>query len=293
MLTTYQNVSKIARLKCSLTISNCTQLTYHVSNDDKIQSDISNIEKWSSTWQLRLNNEKCHFLQLGRKKTEETSYNLTNNTNKSLVPISKVSDVKDLGVHIDDNLNFEKQIAECTKKANGILASIKRTIKFINGDTFKLLYKSLVRPILELTGSVWNPYKLKHIRSLESVQRRATKLVRAIKDLPYEDRLRTLDLPTLAYRRCRGDMILTFKIFKGYINIDPNIFFKLNGNMTRGHSLKIYKKRANTTIRKNFFSQRVINQWNDLPASIIESTSVLDFEKAYDRHMSDNKFAVS
>ena len=93
----------------------------------------------------------------------------------------------------------------------------KRTIKFINGDTFKLLYKSLVRPILELTGSVWNPYKLKHIRSLESVQRRATKLVRAIKDLPYEDRLRTLDLPTLTYRRSRGDMISTFKIFKGYI----------------------------------------------------------------------------
>ena len=91
-------------------------------------------------------------------------------------------------------------------------------------------------------GTVWNPYKSKHIRSLESVQRRATKLVRAIKDLPYEDRLRSLDLPTLAYRRSRGDVISTFKIFKGYIDIDPNIFFKLNDNMTRGHSLKIYKK---------------------------------------------------
>ena len=167
-----------------------------------------------------------------------------------------MSHVKDL--HIDENLNFEKQVAdaEYTKKANGILAAMKRTIKFINSDTFKLLYKSLVRPILELTCSVWNPYRLEHIRSLESVQRRATKLVRAIKDLPYEDRLRTLDLPTLVYRRSRGDMISTFKIFKGYFDIDPNIFFMLNDNVTRGHSLKIYKKRSNTTIRKTFFSQR-------------------------------------
>ena len=149
---------------------------------------------------------------------------------------------KYLGVYVDENLNFEKQVAECTKKANGILASIKRTIKFINADTFKLLYKSLVHPILELPGSVWNPYKLKHIRSLESVQRRATKLVRAIKDLPYEDRLPSLDLPTLVYRHSRGDMISTFKIFKGYIDIDPNIFFKLNNNMTRGHSLKYTRK---------------------------------------------------
>ena len=134
----------------------------HVSNDDKTQCDISNVEKWSSAWQLRLNNEKCHFMQLGRKKLDQTSYYLTDAAINSFVPISKVSHVKDLGVYIDENLNFEKQVAECTKKANGILASIKRTIKFINGDTFKLLYKSLVRPVLELTGSVWNPYKLKH-----------------------------------------------------------------------------------------------------------------------------------
>ena len=68
------------------------------------------------------------------------------------------SHVKDWRVHIDENLNFEKQVADCAKKANGILASIKRTIKFVKRDTFKLLYKSLVHPILELTGSVWNPY---------------------------------------------------------------------------------------------------------------------------------------
>ena len=111
----------------------------HVSNDDKTQCDISNVEKWSSAWQLRLNNEKCHFMQLGRKKSDQTNYYLTDAAINSFVPISRVSHVKDLGVYIDENLNFEKQVAECTKKANGILASIKRTIKFINGDTFKLL----------------------------------------------------------------------------------------------------------------------------------------------------------
>ena len=88
-------------------------------------------------------------------------------------------------------------------------------------------------------------------------------------------------------------MISTFKIFKGYIDIDPNIFLKVNDNMTRGHSLKIYKKRSNTAIRNTFLSQRVINQWNDLPASIVNLTSVPEFEKACDRHMSDNKFILA
>ena len=126
---------------------------------------------------------------------------------------------------------------------------------------------------------------------MESVQRRAKLLVQAIKDLPFEDLLCSLDLPTLAYRHLQGDIISTFKSFI-YIDIDPNIFFKLNDNMTRGHSLKIYKKRSNTTIRQTFFLQRIINQWNDLPASIINSTTALELKKVYDRHMSDNKFII-
>ena len=36
-----------------------------------------------------------------------------------------------------------------------------------------------------------------------------------IKDLTYEERLRKLKLPSLRYRRLRGDMIETFKIVTG------------------------------------------------------------------------------
>jgi len=54
---------------------------------------------------------------------------------------------------------------------------------------------------------IWSPYLKKDIRRLESVQRRATKFVKNICHLNYEDRLRTLGLPTLEYRRDRNDMI--------------------------------------------------------------------------------------
>jgi hypothetical protein len=64
---------------------------------------------------------------------------------------------------------------------------------------------------LEYANSVWNPYKKKHITALENVQRRATKLIPGFKDMTYENRLRKLKLPTLAYRRKRGDMIEAFK----------------------------------------------------------------------------------
>lgn len=59
-------------------------------------------------------------------------------------------------------------------------------------------------------------------------------------------------------------------------------------NVKRGHNLKTIKKKSKTTIRKDFFSQREVYQWNGLPACIVKSTSVLEFEKAY-RHMNENK----
>ena len=74
---------------------------------------------------------------------------------------------------------------------------------------------------------------------IEGVQRRATELISDLKDKSYENRLRILNLTTLETRRLRGDLIEVFKIFKGFDNLDPTMFFELNTAPTRGHSFKI------------------------------------------------------
>ena len=79
-------------------------------------------------------------------------------------------------------------------------------------DIFCLLYNAIVRSHLELASSVWNPHTKDNIEALEKVQRWATKLVKTMKNLSYKDRLRQLKLPTLKYRRIRGDLIEVFKI---------------------------------------------------------------------------------
>jgi len=73
----------------------------------------------------------------------------------------------------------------------------------------------MIRAHLEYAVSVWYPHYQTLIEKLEKVQKRATKLVITIKKLHYEERLRRLKLPTLKYRRIRGDMIKLYKIFMG------------------------------------------------------------------------------
>ena len=69
-----------------------------------------------------------------------------------------------------------------------------------------------MRPHLEYAATIWNPYKKGYNEDLEKVQCRATKLLQSISHLSYPERLAVLNLPTLVYRRIRGDMIETFKI---------------------------------------------------------------------------------
>ena len=253
------------------------------SND--IQRDISNIEHWSNTWRLPLNKQKCSYLHVSSTDNNDPKnvYYLHHKNSKTLVEIENADNVKDLGVIVDETLKFEKQISERIKKANSVLASIKRTIRYMDKSVFTMLYKSIVRPILEFCGAVWNPHLVKQIKSIDSVQRRATKLVPDIKHLSHKDRLTALKLPTLEYRRKRGDMILTYKILKDHVDTNPSLFFKRNdSSRTRGHELKLFKSRSCLDVRKYVSSNRIVEDWNKLPNNVIQSPSVKEFEKRYD-----------
>jgi len=101
-------------------------------------------------------------------------------------------------------------------------------------------------------------------------------VVKGLKKLPYETRLKRLGIYTLERRRLRGDLIETFKILTGIERTD----FELAdaASWIRGHSLKLYKPRCHTTLRQNFFSIQIINEWNKLPQSVTEATSVNTFK---------------
>ena len=142
----------------------------------------------------------------------------------------------------------------------------------MNKDMFLKLYKSVVRPHLEYASTIWYPMYKKDIILIENVQRRATRLVKCIKHLPYEERLIRLGLPSLEYRRDRADLIQVYKIMHGIDKIDKDKLFTLSRyRAMRGYSLKLYKKRARLKVRANSFSNRVVDNWNSLTEDIVNA----------------------
>ena len=139
-------------------------------------------------------------------------------------------------------------------KAKQIVGLTRRSFKHLDNRTFTLLFKALVRPHLEYASSVWSPYKISDIISIENVQKRATKMLPSMKELSYERRLRLLKLPSLRFRRMRGDMIEVFKILKGlYDNTVTSDLLELSHNtQTRGNLLKLEKHRCRLDVRKHY-----------------------------------------
>ena len=152
-----------------------------------LQSDIKLLEDWSRTWLLNFHPDKCHILTFG--KFENTK--------------------KVLGVVFDSELTFQDHICEKVRKANCIIGLIRPSFSYLDCKMFLKMYTSFVRPHLEYAQAVWAPFLRKYIIMIENVQIRATKLVDGLGKLKYKDRLARLNLPTLAFRRIRGNMIET------------------------------------------------------------------------------------
>ena len=256
-----------------------------VADNAGLQEDINTIENWSEKWQMPFNIPKCHVLPLGFNNKKK-GYTVKNTR------IESVKVEKDLGVHIDEKLDFNSHVLEIVKKANKTLGCIRRTIKYKDRDIVLPLYKAYVRSRLEYGSAVWNPHQAQQTERIERVQRRATKMIHDVKHLDYDSRLKELNLPSLQYRRRRADMHQVYKMINKLERIDPGAFFQLNAQnkVTRGHSSRFYKPRPRLNIRKNSFSVRVVNDWNSLPQSLIDSGTLDEFKASLDEHWKDDIF---
>ena len=203
----------------------------------KLQDDIDQIYKWAEHSLLQLHPEKCITMTVGAREDPGREYTMKDGQ----IKLRAVDKEKDIGVTIDNQLKFREHMNDKVQKANRLLGLIWRSFEYKDQKMMLLLYKSLIRPNLEYANQAWAPYKKKDIETLENIQRRATRMMPGLRGQTYEERLQHLKLPTLAFRRLRGEMVELFKMTSGLY--EPSLLVNrlqpaaIVG--TRGHSQKL------------------------------------------------------
>ena len=249
---------------------------------EKLQADLDKLTSWAHKWQMDFNVDKCKVLHIG-SSNDHVQYSMSG------VQLCKTSREKDLGVIISSDLKPSHHCTEVVKTANKLIGFIGRTFEHKSEKIILTLYNSLVRPHLEYCVQFWSPYYRKDIDKLERVQRKVTKMIPRLRNKPYEERLKELNLFSLSKRRIRGDLIEVFKIFKGFDNINVNDYLTVDrSNLTRNNGYKIIGKRFTSNEAKYFFFNRVVNIWNALPRTVVDSKTLATFKNRLDKYLESN-----
>jgi len=95
------------------------------------------------------------------------------------------------------------------------------------------------------------------------------------------------DLPSLVYRRYRGDMIEVYKFTHEIYSSGHSLLPRAPQSGRRGHDYKLMKRRWHSQLRANFFSFRVVNLWNRLPSDVVSAPSVNAFKSRLDNYLKD------
>lgn len=144
-----------------------------------------------------------------------------------------------------------------------------------------ILYKTLVRPKLEYSSSVWDPQVNIHVISLESIQNRAARFILSNHSrMASVTRMKsTMNLPSLSHRRKISRLCLFHKIYHSMPSLSSSLFSPPSYISSRSdHHFKVGIPSSRTNLHFNSFVPTTSSDWNHLPASIATIIDTTNFK---------------
>jgi hypothetical protein len=241
-----------------------------------LQKDLQTLVKWSKTWQMQFNVDKCAIMNITNSRTiSNHDYKMED---KSL---EIVKHHPYLGVELSSKLKYNHHVDNITSKASKSLGFIKRNLKHCPKVVKERAYKSLVRPKLEYCSTIWNPQYKTQVKQIEQIQRNAARFI-LNKPFNYQKpssvttMIQQLNWQTLEQRRVNSDLILMYKVVHGLVAVPTSYLPPLS---TR-HYMNFIQYHCRINVYQHSFFPRVISHWNRLPTHILQLDSLDSFKAA-------------
>ena len=262
--------------KCRLFADDSLLYRKITSQEDisQLQEDLDEVLQWCNIWNMTLNIDKCEHMNVTSKHAPSNSdYKLDQHH------MTKVKEYKYLGLHISDNLSWSTHINHIKNKANKVLYVTKLALARSSQKVKETAYKSIVRPLVEYSSSVWDPYHANQIDAVEMIQRKAARfcLNRYQRMDSVTEMLQQLNWKPLATRR-RASRLSTFsKVYNREESLDDLSSLVIPapyGGLRNANPLRIQSITCGKNIGHYSFIPRSIREWNSLPPEILNLNKI-------------------
>ena len=272
-----------------------TQLIVEARNPkllkEKLEKVIQTAQQWFSKNSMKNNIDKTEILIIKRKaKMDEITIEIEDD-GKPLI-IKSREEIKTLGIYIDCNLNWNKQIRYTKKLAMNAILNLNRLRNILSERTKILLYNSIVTPHFTYADVVWNGCSKENERKLQTAQNFA---LRIIKNKSKRESAREIrqELKFLNLKQKRQVHEAVF-IQKALINkLSQDLTFKylefLPSEKTRqSKEGKLNLPKHKTTKYKHCPLYRTIKVWNNIPSTIDENEPG-KFKRKYQQYLIETR----
>ena len=245
----------------------------------KLQDDINTIANWVDINRLTLNSKKCKFMVVSRRRGRSIP---AQTLSLHGTPMERVYKYKYLGVVLTDDLMWSEHINHITNKAKKAVGFVYRQFYDMSSKSSLLqLYISLIRPHLEYASQVWDPFLVKDIERLESVQKFALKMCNKNWASSYSENLEACSLPELTSRRKYLSLCYFYKLANGSFEFPncPTTLRQFSHNTRSSHSIVYTQPYAHCNSFFYSFFPRTVSMWNSLPSNVVTSASIASFKR--------------
>ena len=241
----------------------CVKSISTVDDIHSLQEDLDRVFHWSCNTQLFFNESKFAHICFWSKPifNDFSVYHINNKA------ISKVDSIKDLGIILSSNMNWDCHYKQIINKAYKVLGLLRRNFSTDSIIAKKHLYISIVRSQLLYCSQVWRPYLIKDILLFERIQRRATKYILNDYTSSYKSRLLKLNFLPLMYTFELNDLTFFIKSYKSpsqHFNINDYMKFRISNTRSSTYH-KLIHQRSSSNLSRHFYFCRLPRLWNSLP----------------------------
>ena len=271
--------------------------TLYVNDNDvnviskKLTEDIHEITAWLRINKLFLNTEKTNIMLVGSssrlRRVHDDEFTVIVNGLK----LNRVKKAKCLGVVIDDELLWHKQVNGVTQKLFCKIALLRRLSTFLDSNTLNILYKSLVQPHFDYCSVVWFGRFIEDIHKLNVLQKRCARIILSVNSLTSS----TVMFPKLGWKALqdRCDYFKTLLLFKTLNNLAPTYLCNKFKYVSEKHNVNTRQAAAgllalppctngsDTDYLKSSFCYSAVEVWNKLNYEVRKSTNVQNFKYLY------------